>query len=179
MVDHLAQQARFMLQRGSRLLGATALLMALGTACAHAQLVVDVDWAEGDVPPPPAFNLGQLIAFEVNRQSNLQYGVDPASLSITPSGIVRYVVVAQSSTGARNVLYEGFRCSTAQVRTYARQSGDGVWVSVGNPVWRGTGDPLPSRHAFFLAKAGLCSGAAPAQTVADIVRSLRGTHRER
>jgi hypothetical protein len=167
-----------MLRRASELLATTALLTALGMACAQAQLVVDVDWTEGDVPPPPAFSFQQLIPFEVNRQTNLQYGVDPASLSITPTGIVRYVVVAQSS-GARNVLYEGFRCSTAQVRTYARQSSDGVWISVANSTWRGTADPLPSRHAFFLARSALCAGAAPAQTTADIVRSLRGTNRER
>lgn len=179
MVEFFFRPMRFFSTRSCGARVAVAAVAALSLTTANAQLVVDVDWAEGDVPPPPAFRLDQLIPFEVSRQTDLQYGVDPASLSITPTGVVRYVIVAQSSGGARNVLYEGFRCSTAQVRTYARQSGDGTWVPVANPVWKGTGDPLPSRHAFFLARTALCSGAAPAQTTADIVRSLRGTNRER
>ena len=132
------------------------------------------DWKESDVPPPPAYDLGKLLTFEVTRSSPLVYGVDPASVSITNSdGIVRYVIVAATPAGAKNVIYEGLRCSTGEVRTYARAKPDGTWVPVVDSPWKSVFDNSLPRHSLRFAKAGACQQAAPVGSVRELVRKLK------
>ena len=148
-------------------------LMSLSCA-ASAQRDIDLlDWKEGVVPPPPAFDLGKLLTFEVLSGSSLVYGVDPATLRIDDDDVLRYVMVASSASGARNVFYEGLRCVTGEFKTYARSSPEGVWRNVEKPEWRPVFGNMPSRHAFQFAKAGACDGAARATTVNDIIRKLK------
>ena len=132
-----------------------------------------MDWKEGEVPPPPAFDVGKLLVFDVSTGSSLVYGVDPATLRIGNDGIVRYVMVATSRSGARNVLYEGIRCSSGEFKTYARYSAEGVWRSVDNPEWRSMFGNMPSRHAVQFARTAACSNSAPTSSVEEIVRRLK------
>lgn len=158
-----------------------AILLALtfslaGSAWAQ-NLVDNPDWKESEVPPPPAFDFGKLVTFEVSRGSSLVYGVDPASVSISRAdSLVRYVMVATSPSGARNVMYEGLRCSTGEVKTYARYFPDGHWQPVANAEWRSVFDGMPSRHALRFARAGACYGAAPQSTVREIVDRLKNSN---
>ena len=132
------------------------------------------DWKELTVPPPPAFDLGKLVTFEVSSGSSLVYGVDPASITISNGdGIVRYVMVASSATGARNVMYEGLRCATGEFKTYARYSPDGGWKTVGEPEWRSLFGNMPSRHALRFARAGGCDNNTVPQSVDELVRRLK------
>ncbi|MEO8014901.1 CNP1-like family protein [Polaromonas sp.] len=153
---------------------ASLLLLGLTTP-AWSQFDVDEpDWKESDLPPPPAFDVGKLVALEVSPNSSLVYGVDPASISITRSdGVVRYVMVATSASGVRNVMYEGIRCATGEFKTYARYSSDGKWTSVSNPEWRPMFGNMPSKHPLRLAKAGACDNAAPATSVKEMVSRLK------
>ena len=132
-------------------------------------------WKEGEVPLPPAFDVGKLLVFDVSTGSSLVYGVDPATLRIGKDGIVRYVMVATSRSGARNVLYEGIRCSSGEFKTYARYSAEGVWRPVDNPEWRSMFGNMPSRHAVQFARTAACSNSAPTSSVEEIVRRLK-TH---
>ena len=147
----------------------------LMTSMAHAQILTDpADWKETDVPPPPAYDMSKLLSFEVTRSSPLVYGVDPASFSISNAdGIVRYVVVATSAAGAKNVIYEGLRCATGEVRTYARAKPDGTWVPVANSEWKSAFDISLPRHSLRFAKAAACQNAAPVKSVAELVRRLK------
>jgi CNP1-like family len=140
-----------------------------------AQNAVDEpDWQESEVPAPPAFDVGKLVTFEVSAGSSLVYGVDPASIRITPSdGVVRYVMVATSASGARNVMYEGLRCATAEFKTYARYSADGRWSPVSNPEWRSLFASMPSKHALRFAQAGGCDNATAPSSVSVLVRRLK------
>ena len=132
-----------------------------------------MDWKEGEVPLPPAFDVGKLLVFDVSTGSSLVYGVDPATLRIGNDGIVRYVMVATSRTGARNVMYEGIRCSSGEFKTYARYSAEGVWRPVDKPEWRSMFGNMPSRHAVQLARTAACSNSAPTSSVEEIVRRLK------
>lgn len=133
-----------------------------------------VDWKEIETPPPPAFDVTKLVTFEVSSNSQLVYGVDPATVSISgKDSVVRYVVVAANAGGARNVMYEGIRCSTGEFKTYARYSADGKWTNVSNPEWKSMFGNMPSKHPLRLAKAGVCDGAAPVQTVGLLVSRLK------
>ncbi len=132
-----------------------------------------LDWKEGEVPPPPAFNVDKLLVFDVSTASTMVYGVDPATLSISDDGIVRYVIVATSPSGVRNAFYEGIRCSSGEYKTYARHTLQGGWAKVNNPEWKTVFGNMPSRHALQFAKTAACDNVAPASTVDEIVRHLK------
>ncbi|MFC5521228.1 CNP1-like family protein [Polaromonas jejuensis] len=134
----------------------------------------DPEWTEAEVPPPPAFDVGKLILLDASPNSSLTFGVDPASIHISSrDGIVRYVMVASSASGARNVMYEGIRCATGEFKTYARYSPEGHWNAVSNPEWRSMYGNMPSKHALRFAKAGACDNAAPATSVQSLVKRLK------
>jgi hypothetical protein len=150
--------------------------IALGITCAAwAQSATDdPDWKESDAPPPPAFDAGKLVTFDVSPNSSLVYGVDPATIRISNSdGLVRYVMVATSASGARNVMYEGIRCATGEYKTYARYSPDGRWSPVANAEWRSMFGNMPSKHVLRFAKAGACDNAAPAPSVPVLISRLK------
>lgn len=151
-----------------------SLLFASSLPVAAQFAVQDADWKESEAPPPPTFDVGKLVLFEVSPNSSMVYGVDPASISISRSdSLVRYVVVATSATGVRNVMYEAIRCSTGEFKTYARYLPEGRWQMAGNPEWRSMFGNMPSRHPLRFAKAGGCDNAAPATSVTELVRRLK------
>ncbi len=148
---------------------ALALLLAAGAA--HAQLAdVNPDWKETEAPAPPALRTTGLIPLEIPG-SQLRYGVDPASVSLGSDGVVRYVVVAASASGAVNGIYEGIRCNTAEYKVYARNAGAGWSTSGGD--WRRLHDEPRSRHSLLVARTGACIGRGPNGSAAQIVRDLR------
>ncbi len=138
----------------------------------QAQMFGDPSWQEGPVPEPPAFSLDRLIRFEVNPNSSLVYGLDPRTLQISAADrVVRYVVVASSPAGARNVFYEGIRCPTGEVKTYAHQNGQ-QWVKASDPQWLPM-SARPSRHALQLARQGACDNSGTPLRADDVLRALQ------
>jgi CNP1-like family len=143
-------------------------------------LATDPDWKESDAPPPAALNLKDLLPFEVVKTSNLSWALDPSAVKIVGDGLVRYVAVARSTGGALNALYEVINCSNGEVKTYARivskeaEAAGKTWVVVADPKWISMYD-APSKHALALAKQGVCTGNTAAQTVSEIVTSLKRT----
>lgn len=132
------------------------------------------EWQEVPAPPPPAFGKAPLLPIEMPPYVSLRFGVDPSSLVITSDGIVRYVMVATSSSGAMNAMYEGIRCATGEVKTYALYGAAGQWTPVQDPKWRGLNDNMPSKHALALARQGACeSPSSTARSVAAIINELK------
>lgn len=154
-----------------------AWLLASVAAGASAQLLSDPnrDWREAEVPPAPALTLDRLIPFTVSVNSQLRFGVDPASVTLGPDGVIRYVIVAQSTSGAINAWYEGLRCATAKVKTYAHWNPGppGQWRANPDPKWRDLGGEFASRPAVALARGGFCDGATPNGDPANMLRALR------
>lgn len=154
-----------------RLIGLGWALLALGAA---AQLVADPDWKEAEAGAPPSFNKDRVIAIEMPHYVSLRIGVDPATLSIGEDGVVRYVVIATSTSGLTSAIYEGIRCSSAEVKTFARSSSGGQWTVNANQEWRDLNGRLPSKHALALVRQGLCDGrSAPAGGVPAIINTLK------
>lgn len=163
-------------KRWARNASTAALLACAIGGAALAQINPDApDWTESEVPAPPAVDMGKLVQFDGAISSSLTYGLDPATLRFTPSdGLARYVLVATSSTGASNVMYEAIRCATAEFKTYARYVvSEKRWYPVPNPQWQAMQGRLPSKHALYLARAGVCDGAAPTGNVNEVVRRLK------
>lgn len=150
------------------------LALALAAGAAQAQLSTpDPDWKEAEAPPPAALRTDRLVRIDMPG-SALRFGVDPASVTVTPDGIVRYVVVATSDSGAVNAFYEGIRCSTAQVKLYARHDPDRGWIPLAAGQWRPIHETRLSQHSLAIARNGACVGAAPNQSASRIVRDLGG-----
>ncbi len=146
----------------------------LSCAPVWAQFVTaDPDWKEVEAAPPPAFELRRLVPFEVSISTTLQWGLDPDTVVIASDGTVRYVVVAQSSSGVVNAMYEVIRCSTAEWKTYARFNKSSGWSQASDPQWQNLAASSPSRYALRLAQQGICTGAAATQTVRDMVKYLK------
>lgn len=157
--------------RPSRLLCAALCATAFG---AGAQLATpNPDWREIEAPLPPAFEISRLIPFDVSASSSLRYGVDPATISLGSDGIVRYVMVAQSATGALNALYEGIKCNTGEFKTYGRYNPAGGWNRVDSPEWKSLWATEVSKHTLRFARQGGCAGNAPPTTVEQMVRDLK------
>lgn len=151
-----------------------ALLAATAASAVLAQTAPsDPDWREAEAPPPPALQTGKLIPLDMPG-SSLRFGVDPDSVSIGSDGLVRYVVVASSASGAVNAIYEGIRCDNAHYRVYARHTPAGGWLRA-DTDWRPMHDGAASRHTLVIARNGACLGHAPNGSAAQIVRDLKSS----
>ncbi len=125
------------------------------------------------MPAPPTLDLKRLVPVDVSIRSQLKWGIDPDSIKIMPEGIVRYVVVAQSQSGVVNAMYEGIRCNKAEFRSYARYNVSSGWIKSSSAEWRSLRETGASSHPSWLARQGLCDGAAPPSSVQTAIRHLR------
>ncbi|MBA2675415.1 CNP1-like family protein [Ramlibacter sp.] len=163
-----------------RELRATAAVLALvaGGTCFAQLLDADVDWKEQEAPPPPALKTQRLIALEMPG-SLLNFGVDPDSIAVGNDGVVRYVVVARSSSGAMNVMYEGVRCSTGEWKVYARHNADTGWKQVQDAEWKPMSGNAQARHSLAIARTGACVGRGVNRSASQVARDLRASGDQR
>ena len=132
----------------------------------------NLDWVEQPVPPPPAFSTEKLMPLDMPPYVSVTVGIDPQTLMVGEDGVVRYVVVMRNATGTVNAAYEGIRCFTRDVKTYARWTSQGAWSMLSNPPWRALNDNMPSRHALVFARQGACDGTA-ANSAAAIQKAMK------
>jgi hypothetical protein len=86
--------------------------------------------------------------------------------------VLRYVVVMRNASGSTSAAYEGIRCTTDEVKTYARTNSAGGWVAIAAPAWRSVTDNLPSKHAFAIARQGGCNTHL-SSSVDETLKALR------
>ncbi len=134
--------------------------VALAAAGAWSQTPVEVpEWVEEQSPSAPAYSTDLLIPVEMPPHVTLKVGIDPTTLTVgATDSVVRYVVVMRNASGSLNVAYEGIRCTTGEVKTYARVNAAGQWVNNEQAPWKEMSSNLPSRHAYAIAKQGACDG---------------------
>lgn len=130
------------------------------------------DWVEEKEPPPPAFSKERALPLEMPSYVSVRVAIDPATVLVGNDGIVRYVVVMSNATGTVNAAYEGIRCASDQVKTYARAGNSGTWSQVETPAWRDLNDNQPSRHAHVFARQAACQSHV-ASTKAEITKALQ------
>lgn len=154
-----------------------AACMAMGALCAtlafaQTNYPEPPEWVEAETPPPPAFQLDKLVQVDVDSRGSLRYGIDPATVSIGKDGVVRYVMVAHSPSGAMTAMYEGLRCNTGDFKLYARYN-DGRWTAVASPEWQSIFDATRLKYPLALARQGGCDSKAPPSSVQEMVRRLK------
>ncbi|AMO22145.1 hypothetical protein GCM10027034_24460 [Ramlibacter solisilvae] len=153
-------------------------LAGLAAACAafaaSAQLnPSDPDWREAAPPPPPALRTDKLVGVDLSG-SALRFGVDPDSVTVGSDRVVRYVVVATSTSGAVNAMYEGIRCDRALYRVYARHTPGAGWTPAQDD-WRPIHEVAAARHTLAIARNGACVGNASNMSAAQVLRDLKAS----
>lgn len=151
---------------------AVVTLLVVGSS-AWAQSDAAETWQEVTAVPPATFRLDRLQRLDVSVGSALTYGIDPDTLSVDTDGVVRYVLVVKSSSGALNVLYEGIHCKKATLKTYARWDNSAAWNVSSHAAWRPLDFSGSTRHAMRMAREGVCDGPTPNGSAAQILRTLQ------
>ncbi len=123
-----------------RLLRALMLWCALLSPALAAQRDADDDvpksWVELEVQPPPFPRPANLIEFEASAATTNRFLIDAESISVGADGVIRYVLVVRSPSGAENISFEGIRCQTREQKYYAFGRRDGTWTSSRQSEWR-------------------------------------------
>jgi hypothetical protein len=137
------------------------------------------NWREADVPAPPAAGSGELLPFFMSSASDYRFSVDSASIAPGTDGVVRYTLFVRSPLGAETVTYEGIRCATEEVKTYAYGGADRRW-SVHAGKWRRIEARGVQRWHHILWSEYFCPRGLPIRTAAEGVDALRrGGHPDR
>jgi hypothetical protein len=132
----------------------------------------NLDWVEAKEPPPPAFSKTKVLPLDMPNYVSVRVGIDPTTVNVGEDGVVRYVAVMSNATGTVNAVYEGIRCASDQVKTYARAGASGEWSVIAEPVWRDVNSNQPSKHAFVFARSAACE-VRVANRQDDILRALQ------
>ena len=151
---HLQQNNR----RGVMIAAAVVLL--LGHASANAQASFDEEfddtgktWQEIAIHLPAMPDMANLLPFDVSATATQTFSVAPDSLSVGADGVIRYVMVARSDSGALNVSYQGLRCTSGHARAMTLGSLSAAMPPIGAMLlWRRiifvAAAPLPAKPAI-------------------------------
>ncbi len=113
------------------------------------------------------------IPFETTAVSKNRFYIDRESLLITEDRTIRYALIIESPSGVRNVSYEGMRCSSAELKTYAWGTSEGKWYAAKEPQWQQIRvDRINGQHVTLYERY-FCQAATGMRTAADIVRVMQ------
>jgi len=113
------------------------------------------------------------IPFETTAVTRNRFFIDRESLLITEDRTVRYALIIESPSGVRNISYEGMRCSSAEVKTYAWGTSEGKWYAAKTPQWQPIRvDRLNGQHVTLYERY-FCQAATGMRTADDIVRVMQ------
>ncbi len=158
------------------------LLLALHTPASLAD--DDTGWSSGSfIPPAPWSELqtdlpaypeeGRLLEVEVaTAYYPYRVFIDPESLSVGADRVVRYAAMITSAAGARNVSFEGLRCSTREYRRYAYGT-NGSWQALGDTPWERIMKSGMGHYRHELYRDYLCGTSSDVLERDEILRRLR------
>ena len=129
--------------------------------------------AESPVVLPAPAQKNNLLSFYVSPTTTLEFAIDAKSVSVTEEGIVRFVLIVTSQSGASNISYEGIRCSTGERKLYAVGQTNGSWTTARRDVWETIIDRGINRQHAALAKDYFCETGMVAGKAEVIVDRLR------
>ena len=120
----------------------------------------EAPWREQRDVEPPAFPKQEnLREFYVSAVATNKYLVDASTLAVgAGDGVVRYVLVVQTSGGATNVSFEGINCKERTWKHYATGRSDGTWAKsrVLRVDWRPIENKPVNRHHAALSRDFFC-----------------------
>lgn len=113
-------------------------------------------WAEAQTELPAFPRPENLIEFYVGPLAKNRFYVDGSTIRVGEDGVVRYVLVIRTPSGASNVTYEGIRCETREVKLYALGGADGQWSKARNPAWKPIENKMLNAHHAALNRDYFC-----------------------
>ena len=176
----------FPLRQAARAL-ACSLLLCSATSLAFAQASENQEGLFGPLKPPASAVAVQfpkapqeaaLQKVSVTGGSTMGFFVDLSSISVASDAVVRYVLVAQSAEGVRNVSYEGLDCAQNAWHVYGVWSAGGQrWVRNPQTDWIAVNMGGFTRIHGVLASDYLCENGRAAGSAETIVENLKqGLH---
>jgi hypothetical protein len=135
---------------------------------AKEKVVAEIDW---QLPTPPANN--DLLPFYVSKTTRQAFALDTKSLSVDTDGVIRYTIVGTSSAGAKNISYEGIRCSGFEKRIYALGHADGTWARARDSEWQPIPIKGPNLQHAELAQNYFCNNGQIVGKAPQILQSMR------
>lgn len=155
-----------------RQLSVIALLTTLCGGATAVELDDDaVPWVEGGYEVPAYPKQGSLISFPVGIRTDVTFSIDGQTLSVGQDGVIRYVLVAVSAQGARNVSFEGMRCETGERRLYATGRPDGSWSMARSDQWVKIRGSRSSHHVELFVNY-FCAIGVPAIVTPEAARRV-------
>lgn len=134
-------------------------------------------WKESKSPPPPWPSDADLQEFtlESPEPDPFRYFIDKKHLAIGPDGVVRYTLVAEASSGTRNVSFEGLRCTPrGKYKIYAYGVG-GRFSAVDSSDWEPIAAPQADTYRKDLWRYHFCVPREfKPRPKKDMIRSLQG-----
>ncbi|MGB4466821.1 MAG: CNP1-like family protein [Azovibrio sp.] len=130
-------------------------------------------WEEIAVQLPPFPKDENFLSFYVSPTATNRFFLDTESLSVGSDGVVRYVLLALSDSGVRNITFEGMRCQTREWRIYAVGRPDGGWSKARSNQWKPVREQVTNRQHAALFTDLLCPDGVIAFRVSDILRALK------
>lgn len=130
-------------------------------------------WAETESATPVFPDSKNLIPFEVSPVTRNKHYVDATSISVAKDDAVRYTVVVEAPSGAKNISFEGMRCDTGERRIYAYGHPDGTWSQAKNTSWQEINFISSFSYQKVLYEEFFCPHGNYAKTAAEAVMNLR------
>jgi hypothetical protein len=157
------------------------LACAIAALPAHAQifkqdteeLLKEKDWRENAVKLPEFPQVDRLVEFYVSAATSFRFFIDPKTLMVGDDGVIRYVLVARSASGAQNVWFEGMRCKTGELKQYATGRNDASWAERRGAEWVAIDAKTVNRQHQALRREYFCPQSVPIQSAAEGIDALR------
>jgi hypothetical protein len=133
-------------------------------------------WKE-ELPQLPTYpEKDRLLEVPASQPGNdFRVYIDPDSLSVDADQVVRYSLVIVSSSGVRNISYEGLHCGKREYRRYAYGSDD-AWFPIEASPWQRVSDSGMGRYRHVLYWEYLCD---PVRANLDVAEMLERLHNPR
>jgi hypothetical protein len=130
-------------------------------------------WKESDVIVPSYPRDSDLIPVTLAKSFTLKIYLDSKSLSQAADRVVRFSLIVESPSGARNVFYDGMRCETREYKTYAIGSAENRFEPVKDPQWQRI--PMLEFNSFrhYLYRHYVCDDYSTARSPAALVRIIK------
>ncbi len=174
-LDNLLQKNSFNRRRSATYLLASALAITSLPGVSWSQEHSDTDKAvaefEWQLPATPVSD--NLQPFYVSLTTRQSFAIDTKSLSVDSDGVVRYTVIGTSTGGAKNISYEGIRCSSAEKRIYAIGHTDGSWTRARDSEWQPIAFKGANLQHAELAQNYFCESGRIAGKLDQILQKIR------
>lgn len=93
-------------------------------------------WQERQQPLPPFPRAQDLIPVRADDGADgYNYYIDVNSVFLSADEVLHYTMIIQSPDGASNIVYEGIRCATQEIKTVAYGTRGGRFARLPDPKW--------------------------------------------